>query len=30
MSIDKITPEDYNKSPEEDYWVTEKIGRAHV
>tara|TARA_R100001163_G_C5065428_1_gene203379 strand:+ start:1589 stop:1960 length:372 start_codon:yes stop_codon:yes gene_type:complete len=25
MSIDKITPEDYNKSPEEDYWVTEKL-----
>jgi hypothetical protein len=25
MSIDKIKPEDYNKSPEEDYWVTEKL-----
>ncbi len=25
MSIDKITPEDYNKSPEEDYWITEKL-----
>ena len=25
MSIDNIKPEDYNKSSEEDYWITEKL-----